>query len=80
MFYVTFNLPVISRPGLDESSLGAYWIAKVAKFLHADKKNSNQTARMRRLTGVFTGGSYQKVRYFHVVAQICINSGSLSNE
>ena len=32
-----------------ESSLGALWIAKDAKFLHADNEYSDQTARMRML-------------------------------
>ena len=27
-----------------ESSLGAFWIAKKAKFLHADNEDSDQTA------------------------------------
>ena len=31
-----------------ESSLGAFWIAKDAKFIHVDNK-TDQTARMRRL-------------------------------
>ena len=38
-----------------ESSLSAFWTAKDAKFLHADNENFNQTARMRRLIGVFVG-------------------------
>ena len=32
-----------------ESSLGAFCIAKDAKFLHADDEDSDPTARMRRL-------------------------------
>ena len=32
-----------------KSSLDAFWIAKDAKFIHADNKDSDQTARMRRL-------------------------------
>ena len=32
-----------------ESSLGAFWIAKGAKFLNADNGDSIQIARMRRL-------------------------------
>ena len=32
-----------------KSSMGAFWIAKDAKFLHADNEDSDQTARMRRL-------------------------------
>ena len=36
-----------------ESSLVAFWIAKDAKFLHADNEDSDQTARVRRLIWVF---------------------------
>ena len=36
-----------------ESSLGAFWITKDAKFLHAGNEGSDQTARMRRLIWVF---------------------------
>ena len=38
-----------------ESLLGAFWIAKDAKFLHAGNEDSDQTARMRRLIWVFVG-------------------------
>ena len=38
-----------------ESSLGAFWVVKDANFLHADNKDSDQTARMRRLIWVFVG-------------------------
>ena len=38
-----------------ESSLDAFWIAKDAKFIHADKEESDQTVRMRRLIWVFDG-------------------------
>ena len=44
-----------------ESSLCAFWIAKDAKFLHADNEDSDQTARMRRLIWVFVGRTCQKV-------------------
>ena len=40
----------------------AFWIAKDAKFLHADNEDSNQTARMRRLIWVFVGRMCQKGR------------------
>ena len=46
-----------------ESSLGAFWIGKDAKFLHADNEDSDQTARMRRLIWVFVGHKCQKVRF-----------------
>ena len=36
-----------------ESLLGAFWTAKDAKILHADKEDSNQTARKRRLIWIF---------------------------
>ena len=29
-----------------ESSLGAFWIVKEAKFIHADNEDSDQTVRM----------------------------------
>ena len=32
-----------------ESSLGAVWLAKPAKFLHADNEDSDQTAQIRFL-------------------------------
>ena len=38
-----------------ESSLGALWIAKDAKFLHANNENSDLTAQMCRLIWVFVG-------------------------
>ena len=43
-----------------ESSLGACWIVKDAKFLHADNEDSGQTAQMHRLILVFVGCTYQK--------------------
>ena len=46
-----------------EASLGAFWIAADAKFLHADIEDSDQTARIRRLIWVFVGSTYQKVRF-----------------
>ena len=46
-----------------ESSQGAFWIDKNAKFLHAVNEDSNQTARMRRLIWVFVGGTCRKVRF-----------------
>ena len=41
-----------------ESSLGAFWVAKGAKFLHADNNVSDQTAPVRRLICVFVGCAY----------------------
>ena len=46
-----------------ESSLGAFWIAKDAKVLHADNEDSDQTAPMRSLIWVFVGRKCQKVRF-----------------
>ena len=37
------------RLGGSESSLCAHWVAKDLSFLHADSKDSDQTARMPRL-------------------------------
>ena len=44
-----------------ESSLGAFWIAKDAKFLYADNEDYDQTARMRRLIWVFVGRTCKNV-------------------
>ena len=38
-----------------ESSLGAFWIGKDAKFLHAENEASHQTVRMCRLICFFVG-------------------------
>ena len=46
-----------------ESSLGAIQIHTGAQFLHSDNKDSNQTARMRRLIWVFVVRTCQKVRF-----------------
>ena len=46
-----------------ESSLGVFWIAKDANFLHADHEDSDQTARMRRLIWVFFVRTCQDVRF-----------------
>ena len=48
---------------LRSRSLGVVWIAKDAKFLHADNEDSDQTARMRSLIRVFVGRTFQKVRF-----------------
>ena len=40
------------------------WIARDAKFRHADKEDCNQTALS------IVGRTCQKVRFFHIVAQI----------
>ena len=43
------------RAGWSESSQGAFWIAKDAKFLHADNEDYDLTVRIRRLIWVFVG-------------------------
>ena len=40
--------------GWSESSLGAFWVAKATKFLHADNEDSDQTVRKRKLFWIFT--------------------------
>ena len=45
-----------------ESSLGAFWIAKDAKFFLVDNKDSGQTARMHRLIWAFVRRACRKVR------------------
>ena len=47
-------------------SLGAFWLAKDAKFLHADNEDSNQTARMRSLVWVFVGRTCQKMFFLQL--------------
>ena len=37
-----------------------FWLAKTEKILHADNKDSNQTARTRRLIWVFVGRTCQR--------------------
>ena len=49
-----------------ESSLGAFWVAKGAKFFHAENVESDQTVRMRKLIWVFVGHTCQKVRFLTV--------------
>ena len=39
-----------SRTVWSESSMGTFWIAKAAKFLHADNEDFDQTARIARRT------------------------------
>ena len=42
--------------------MGTFWIAKDAKFFHADE-DSDQTTQMCRLICVFDGCAYQKVHF-----------------
>ena len=46
-----------------ESSLGAFWIARDAKFLHAENEDFDQPVRMRRLIWVCVLRRSQKVRF-----------------
>ena len=46
-----------------EYSLSALWMAKNAKFLHADIISSGQTLRMRRLIWVFDWRTCKEVRF-----------------
>ena len=39
--------------------LGVFRLAKDAKFLHADNKDSDHIVRMRRLIGIFVGRTCQ---------------------
>ena len=49
-----------------ESSLGEIWIAKDAKFLHADNEDSNPTARI----WAFVGRTCQKAIFWHLPAYL----------
>ena len=60
---VKIQISLRIRAVWSESSLGAYWTAKGAKFLHANNEDFNQTARMRRLIWVFVGRTCEKVRF-----------------
>ena len=53
---IQINLRI--RTVWSESSLGAFWIAYDAKFLHAENEDSDQTARMRKLIWAFVGRAY----------------------
>ena len=46
-----------------ESSLGTFWIARDAKFLHSDNEDSEQTARIHRMICVFVMRICEKVRF-----------------
>ena len=60
--HAKIQISLCIRTVWSESSLGARWIVKVAKFLHAATK-TDQTARMRRLILVFAGRTRQKMRF-----------------
>ena len=49
-----------------ESSLGAFWIVKDTKFLHAGNKYSEQTAQMYRLVWVYIGRTCQKLCFLTI--------------
>ena len=48
----------------DQNLHGAFWIAKDAKFHHANSKDSDHTALIHGLTGVFIGPTSLKVHFF----------------
>ena len=62
-----------------ESSLDAFWIAKVAKFPHADIEDSDQTVGMRRLIWVFVGRTWQKVLLptLRLISFLCLSKAEL---
>ena len=60
------------RADWSKSSLGTFWIAKDAKFLHVDNEDSDQTVQMCRLIWVF-GGNTSKVMFSPVAAQKSIS-------
>ena len=65
-----------------ESSLGAFWMAKDAKFLHADKEDSDQTAPMHRLISVLVGGHVRRYIFSlctHVFCCFCFRGTVLNN-
>ena len=53
--------------------LGAFWIAKGAKFLHECNKDSDQTTRMRKLIWVFAWRTRQKVHSPKLRLNYCSN-------
>ena len=72
------NVPSDIRAVWSESSPGAFWIAKDTMFLHANNRDPDQAAQLRRLICVFVVRTCQMVRfltfrllYFHV--QLCQN-------
>ena len=58
---IQISLPIHSV--WSESSLGAFWVAKDAPFLHVDNADSDKTVWMDRLIWVFTGLICQKVHF-----------------
>ena len=43
--------------------LDAFWIAKDAKFLHADSEDFDQIARMSKLIRIFVRRTCPKIRF-----------------
>ena len=56
---------------LDQFTLYTQWVAKDQRFLHADSKDSDQIARMRRLVSLFCG------RKGHYFCRTCFSMGNL---
>ena len=68
------------RAGWSEPSLDAFWIAKDEEFfLHADKEDSDQTARVRRLIWVFSGCTFQNNRFLMLIFISFLSKSELSN-
>ena len=63
---IRINLCIRTVPS--DSSLGAFWTARDARFSQVDKENTKQTARMCRLILVVIGHMCQKVLFSHVTA------------
>ena len=57
-----FQIRLCIRTVWSESSLGTFWTANDAKFLHADNEDSDQTARSHRLIWVVVGLTCPKGR------------------
>ena len=66
---VKIQISLCIRTFWSEYSLSALWIAKDAKFLHADIEDSEQTSWVRRLIWIFVACTYQKV-LSHVAAHV----------
>ena len=61
-----------------ESSLGAFWITKDAKFLHTDNEDTDQTAQMRKLIWCSFGANVEKYHYENTSIQIHLQKLKIS--
>ena len=64
---VKIQISLRIRTVWSKSSLSAFWIAK--QCLHVDNKDSEQSARMRRLIWVLVGGHMSELTVSHVASQ-----------